>query len=397
MPSSHYRSVFRPDLFTGQVLWVTGGGSGIGRCVAHELASLGAKVVISGRSPDKLARVVGEIADDGGHAHALAFDIRDEDAVKTGVASVIQQYGPVSGLVNNAGGQFPSPLMAISKKGFDAVVANNLTGGFLMMRELFNQSMQQHGGAIVNMTADFRNGMPGMGHSGAARAGMSNLTQTAAFEWAHAGVRVNAVAPGWIASSGMDSYGPAMRSIIPKLKDHVPLKRMGAGSRSQRGHRLPAVAGRRLHHRRHAADRRRRLAGQRDLPARKDVEVGALRRLPPRHDTRGTEVMPALGTNLDPRSAAFESNSKRMAERLAEVRRLEAMVVAESASKADKFAKRGQLLPRERVARLLDRGSDVPRAQPAGRLWACTTTTAARACSAAAASSASARWPASAC
>jgi citronellol/citronellal dehydrogenase len=90
------------------------------------------------------------------------------------------------------------------------VVANNLTGGFLMMRELFNQCMQQHGGAVVNMTADFRNGMPGMGHSGAARAGMSNLTATAAFEWAHAGVRVNAVAPGWIASSGMDTYGGAM-------------------------------------------------------------------------------------------------------------------------------------------------------------------------------------------
>jgi citronellol/citronellal dehydrogenase len=124
-------------------------------------------------------------------------------------------------------GQFPAPLLAISKKGFDAVVANNLTGGFLMMRELFNQCMQQHGGAIVNMTADFRNGMPGMGHSGAARAGMSNLTMTAAFEWAHAGVRVNAVAPGWIASSGMDTYGPAMQSIIKQLKGAVPLRRTG--------------------------------------------------------------------------------------------------------------------------------------------------------------------------
>ena len=81
------------------------------------------------------------------------------------MAAVVGKHGPVHGLVNNAGGQFPSPLMAISKRGFDAVVANNLTGGFLMMRELFLQCMQQHGGAIVNMTADFRNGMPGMGHS----------------------------------------------------------------------------------------------------------------------------------------------------------------------------------------------------------------------------------------
>ncbi|QTN24736.1 SDR family oxidoreductase [Rhizobacter sp. AJA081-3] len=223
-----YASVLRPGLFAGQLIWVTGGGSGIGRCVAHELASLGATVVLSGRTAEKLERVAAEIAEDGGRAVTRAFDIRDEDAVKSHVAEVVAAHGAVHGLVNNAGGQFPAPLMAISKRGFEAVVANNLTGGFLMMRELFLQSMQAHGGAIVNMTADFRNGMPGMGHSGAARAGMANLTQTAAFEWAHAGVRVNAVAPGWIASSGMDSYGGLTKTLIPKLKNHVPLRRLGA-------------------------------------------------------------------------------------------------------------------------------------------------------------------------
>ena len=118
-------------------------------------------------------------------------------------------------------------MATISKKGFDAVVANNLTGGFLMMREVFNQSMQTHGGAIVNMTADFRNGMPGMSHSGAARSGTSNLTMTAAYEWASAGVRVNAVAPGWIASSGLDTYDGAMKAVIPRLKASVPLQRLG--------------------------------------------------------------------------------------------------------------------------------------------------------------------------
>ena len=228
MPEAHaYRSIFRPGLFAGQTVWVTGGGSGIGRCVAHELAALGALVVVSGRTQAKLDGVAAEIAQDGGRCTTIAFDIRDEDAVKAGVATVIAAHGPGAGLVNNAGGQFPAPLMAISKKGFDAVVANNLTGGFLMMRELFKQCMQAQGGSIVNMTADFRNGMPGMGHSGAARAGMSNLTATAAFEWAHANVRVNAVAPGWIASSGMDTYGGAMKALIPKLKQHVPLRRLG--------------------------------------------------------------------------------------------------------------------------------------------------------------------------
>jgi citronellol/citronellal dehydrogenase len=224
--SRRYRSVFAPGLFDGQVAWVTGGGSGIGRCVAHELAALGATVVLSGRTQEKLDQVAAEIAEDGGRCDTIAFDIRDEDAVKSGVARVVERHGAVHGLVNNAGGQFPSPLMAISKRGFDAVVANNLTGGFLMMREVFNQSMQKHGGSIVNMTADFRNGMPGMGHSGAARAGMSNLTMSAAFEWAHAGVRVNAVSPGWVASSGMDTYKGAVRDMIPRLKAHVPLRRL---------------------------------------------------------------------------------------------------------------------------------------------------------------------------
>ncbi len=224
---TQYASVFRPTLFAGQVIWVTGGGSGIGRCVAHELAALGALVVISGRKQERLDTVAAEIAQDGGRCDTAAFDIRDEDAVKAGVASVLARNGRVHGLVNNAGGQFPAPLEKISKRGFDAVVGNNLTGGFLMMREVFNQSMAAHGGAIVNMTADFRNGMPGMAHSGAARAGMANLTQTAAHEWARANVRVNAVAPGWIASSGMDTYDGAMRASIAHLKNHVPLRRLG--------------------------------------------------------------------------------------------------------------------------------------------------------------------------
>ena len=225
-PAARYRSVFRPGLFEGRVAWVTGGGSGIGRCVAHELAALGATVVVSGRTAARLDAVVAEIGADGGRAEALPFDIRDEDAVKASVAEVVRRHGRVDALVNNAGGQFPSPLAAISKRGFEAVVSNNLTGGFLMMREAYAQSMQKHGGAIVNMTADFRNGMPGMGHSGAARAGMANLTMSAAFEWASSGVRVNAVAPGWVASSGMDTYQGAVRALIPKLKAHVPLRRL---------------------------------------------------------------------------------------------------------------------------------------------------------------------------
>jgi citronellol/citronellal dehydrogenase len=222
-----YQSVFKPGLFENTNVVVTGGGSGIGRCTAHELASLGAHVIITGRRADKLDRVVAEIREDGGRATASAFDVRDEEAVKSAVARMLAERGTVHGLVNNAGGQYPSPLAAIGKKGWDAVVATNLTGGFLMARELYAQCMEAHGGAIVNVLADMWNGMPGMGHSGAARAGMLNFTQTAAVEWAASGVRVNAVAPGWVFSSGLDHYDPDFaKEIIPKLVEAVPLKRL---------------------------------------------------------------------------------------------------------------------------------------------------------------------------
>jgi len=225
-----YQSVFRSDAFAGKVVIVTGGGSGIGRCTAHELAALGAQVVITGRKPEKLDAIVAEIKADGGKVRGLVCDIRQEDQVKATIAAVLAEFGRIDGLFNNAGGQFPAPLESISFNGFDSVIRNNLHGTFLMMRETYNQWMGEHGGSIVNMTADMHGGMPGMGHSGAARAGVENLTKTAAIEWAKSGVRVNCVAPGWIMSSGMDTYQGAFRAMIPKLADKVPLKRMGTES-----------------------------------------------------------------------------------------------------------------------------------------------------------------------
>jgi citronellol/citronellal dehydrogenase len=203
--AGRYRSVFRPGLFTGQVVIVTGGGSGIGRCTAHELASLGASVALVGRKPEKLATVVGEIAEDGGRAHAFACDIREEVQVKAAVAAILDRCGRIDGLVNNAGGQFAAPLANITQKGWETVVRTNLTGGFLMARECYTGWMRAHGGAIVNVVADMWLGMPSMGHSGAARAGMVNFTETASNEWSGSNVRVNAVAPGWIASSAWTS------------------------------------------------------------------------------------------------------------------------------------------------------------------------------------------------
>lgn len=225
-----YQSTLAANSFIDKVAVVTGGGSGIGRCIAHELASLGAQVIITGRSQEKLDTVCGEINDDGGKADSFAFDIRDEDAVSTTIAAIVEKYGRIDCLVNNAGGQFQAPIENISKNGFQAVVANNLTGGFLVSREVFKQSMKANGGSVVNITADCLNGMPIMAHSGAARAGMENLTKTQAWEWGQHGVRVNAVAIGWAVSSGFDTYDQEMTDILLKLRDHIPLKRYGTES-----------------------------------------------------------------------------------------------------------------------------------------------------------------------
>jgi citronellol/citronellal dehydrogenase len=225
-----YQSVLAPGLFRGQTAIVTGGGSGFGRCMAHELASLGARVVILGRTLEKLEIVAAEITEDGGLADFDTCDIRDEERVTRVVAEIIEKHGRIHGLVNNAGGQFPSPLEKISRNGFEAVVRNNLVGGFLMSREVFKQSMRDHGGAIVNITADCHNGFPGMAHTGAARAGMENLTKTAAWEWGPYGVRINAVAPGFLASSGFDTYDEATSKMLRQAAYAIPVKRFGTES-----------------------------------------------------------------------------------------------------------------------------------------------------------------------
>jgi citronellol/citronellal dehydrogenase len=210
---------------------VTGGGSGIGRCISHELASLGAHVAIVGRTIEKLDRVKLEIEDDGGSVSIHATDIRDEAGVISVVEDVIALRGRIDGLVNNAGGQYRAPLKDISTKGFEAVVRSNLTGGFIVMREVYNRSMKQHGGAIVNMIADIWHGWPHFSHSAAARGGMFTLSECAATEWAESGVRVNTVAPGSIATSGLDTYDEKDRSFIQnEVTPGIPLQRFGTES-----------------------------------------------------------------------------------------------------------------------------------------------------------------------
>jgi citronellol/citronellal dehydrogenase len=222
-----YSSIFKDGLFKGKTVIVTGGGSGIGRCTAHELAALGANVVIVGRSTEKLDTVAAEIREDGGEVTTMACDIRIDAMVGDVIDATLAKYGRIDGLVNNAGGQYRTAMKTITTKGFEAVVRNNLTGGFIFMREAYNRWMDKNGGSIVNIIADIWHGWPEFAHSGAARGGMLTLTETAACEWSASGVRVNAVAPGGVASSGFDTYTPEMRKRLFDYTARVPLQRFG--------------------------------------------------------------------------------------------------------------------------------------------------------------------------
>ena len=221
------RSVFREDLFAGHVFVVSGGGTGIGRAIARELAALGATVVLCSRSPEHLIPTRDEIISAGGKTDALACNIRDPEAVNASFATIAERHGPLAGLVNNAGGQFISPAESITPKGWHAVVETNLTGTFYMSQAAFTHGLRDSGGAIVNIVMDMWRGYPGMAHSAAARAGVVNLTQTLALEWAAYGVRVNAIAPGIINSSGLKTYPAEVQAQVATFASEVPARRLG--------------------------------------------------------------------------------------------------------------------------------------------------------------------------
>jgi len=223
-----YRSGFRADLFRGQTILVTGGGGGLGRCIAHELAALGARLVLVGRTKEKLDQVCREITEDGGEvAGTCSGDLRDEDLVVATVRDILAEHGQLHGLVNATGGQFPAELKDLSLNAWNAVINNNLTSYFLVSREVFRQCFEQSGGNIVHIGADYDRGMPGMGHNGAARAGLSNLTRTSAIEWAPAGVRVNCVIPGYIGTTGLDRYPESNWDSLKSVVDEAPIARHG--------------------------------------------------------------------------------------------------------------------------------------------------------------------------
>uniref|UniRef100_UPI00358F64B1 peroxisomal trans-2-enoyl-CoA reductase isoform X2 n=1 Tax=Myxine glutinosa TaxID=7769 RepID=UPI00358F64B1 len=227
------RSVFREHLFTGRVAIVTGGGTGIGKAIARELLSLDCNVVIASRKLDRLEQAAHELQAPYPKSNlprvlVKACNIREELEVQQLMQTTMETYGKVDYLVNNGGGQFLSPASGIRKKGWHAVVETNLTGTFLCCREAYNAWMKDHGGAIVNIVANMWKGCPGMAHTGAARAGVVNLTKTLAIEWASSGVRINSVAPGTIYSeTAIANYKEYGEVLFNKAKAQSPAKRLG--------------------------------------------------------------------------------------------------------------------------------------------------------------------------
>jgi len=217
-------TIFRKGLFEGHVAIVTGGGSGIGFSTARSLLELGAKVAICGRNPDKLTRAESELRAYGDVLVATC-DIREPDNVNAFVDTVGERFGRASILVNNAGGQFPTTAETLSARGWEAVVRNNLNGTFFMTQAVATKHLiPARRGRIVNVIANVARGFPGMVHTGAARAGVENLTKTLAIEWATHNVQVNAIAPGVIKTSGTDQYPP---ELVEASRQKTPMKRLG--------------------------------------------------------------------------------------------------------------------------------------------------------------------------
>jgi citronellol/citronellal dehydrogenase len=221
-------TIFKAGLFKGDVALVTGGGTGIGFATATELGALGCKLALCGRRPEPLAKAAELLTQAGVEVFTTTADIRDAESVKACVEGVKQKFGRIDVLINNAGGQFPSAAESLSPRGFEAVVRNNLLGTFNMTQAVATQVfIPQKRGRIVNVIAQIARGFPGMVHTGAARAGVENMTKTLAIEWAQHGVRVNAVAPGVIKTSGTDQYPP---ELLEEAGKRSPLRRLGTAN-----------------------------------------------------------------------------------------------------------------------------------------------------------------------
>jgi citronellol/citronellal dehydrogenase len=225
MPSK----LFQPGLLDGQVAIVSGGGSGLGRASALELAALGAQVVVCGRREEPLRETADQA--DGGRVMAQACDIREEAEVEALVDAVLERHGQIDLLVNNAGGQYMTPAEDITPKGFRTVMRLNVEGTWLMSHAVATLAMMggsdgaPRGGKIVNVTLSPHHGLPGMAHSSAARAAVENLTRVLSIEWARFGIKLTALAAGHFATETLRTKYP--KQVVEGVAGTVPLGRLG--------------------------------------------------------------------------------------------------------------------------------------------------------------------------
>jgi len=216
--------MFKADLFKGKIALVTGGGSGIGFSIAEQLLQSGAKVIIASRKEEKLKAALEKLLPLG-ECRYVILDIRDAEQVESVAQNIKSTEGSLDILVNNAGGQFPSPAEDIAIKGWNAVINNNLNGTWYVTQTMAKHFfIPQKSGSIINIIANIFRGFPAMVHTGAARAGVDNLTKTLAVEWSRYGIQVNAVAPGIIQSTGLENYEP---QFLKGIEDTIPAKRLG--------------------------------------------------------------------------------------------------------------------------------------------------------------------------
>lgn len=219
--------MYSPTLFQDKIVLVTGGRSGIGYAIAQSYLAHGAEVFIASRKKELLEKAEKELKQFG-QCHAVTCDIRSTEDIDTLAKTIKETTGRLDILINNAGGQFPAPAHVMAEKGWTAVINNNLNGTFYMCQKMANTFfIPQNQGNIVNITANVLRGFPGMAHTGAARAGVENLTKSLGQEWASFGIRVNAVAPGTIATTGLDQYPPLIQETFKEMKQNNLMKRFG--------------------------------------------------------------------------------------------------------------------------------------------------------------------------
>jgi citronellol/citronellal dehydrogenase len=216
--------IFATGVLDGQVAIVSGGGTGLGRATALELAACGARVVVCGRRREPLTETVALA--EGERCEAVECDIREEEQVAALVEGALERHGRIDVLVNNAGGQYMTPAEDITAKGFRTVMALNVEGTWLMTHAVATKAMipESRGGKVVNVTLSPHHGLPAMAHSSAARAAVENLTRVLSIEWARFGIKLTAVAAGHFRTDALSKYPEPVQQGVAYT---VPLQRLG--------------------------------------------------------------------------------------------------------------------------------------------------------------------------